>query len=131
MRKIDLKRTIVTAAAGATMFAFSALPLLSHSFTIEFFSNNPQLVDLSIESIDVKTGDFSGEAVSSNALWEVTGTVVGNKMELELINLKDEGRIVATGEINKDGTIIGKAASHEGELFEWEASDALVAKANS
>jgi len=130
MGKINLtpvKNSLATAAASATFLAFS-VSLLATNFTIEFFSSNPKLVDLSIESLDVKTGDFSGEAVTQNGrgLWEVNGTMAGNKVEIEFSNLKDDKRIVATGEIQKDGTIAGRAATEDGELFEWEATDALT-----
>lgn len=127
--KAEVKRSLATAAAGATIFAFSAVPLLSHSFTVEFFSTGSKVVDLSIESINKKTGDFTGEALGEDGdIWEVVGTVSGNKMEMEMTNLTEKGRIVASGEIQDDGSVAGKAATEDGELLEWEATDALVTK---
>lgn len=124
-----VRRSIKNAAAGATFLAFSAVPLLSHSFTIEFFSTNPTVIDLSIESVNSTTGDFTGEALSEDGgVWEVVGTVAGNKMEFELNSLKDSARIVAIGEIYEDGSVQGKAATNDGELLEWEATDALKTK---
>lgn len=131
----NVKNTIKTAAVSASFLAL-AIPTLAHSFTIEFFSTHsqmPKIIDLSLDSIDKTTGDFSGEAVSSDNphdIWEVTGTIVGDKVELELQNLNLASRIVASGEIKND-VIVGKAATEEGELLEWEATDALIAKANA
>ena len=136
MKKIDLrpvKRTITSAAVSASFIALT-LPTLAHSFTIEFFSssvNMTRIVDLSLDSLDKRTGDFSGEAVSANnpnEVWEVTGTIVGNKVEIEFSNINASERIVASGKI-EDDLIAGKAATEDGELFEWEATDALVSKA--
>lgn len=90
-------------------------------------------MDLTIESVDERTGDFSGEAIgqSANELWEISGTLLNGKMEIEFNNLKTSKRILATGEVQKDGVILGRAATEEGELMEWEAADALTAKARS
>lgn len=62
----------------------------------------------------------------ANEIWEINGTIMGNKVELEFNNLKDNSRIIATGQVSKDGTIAGNAANDSGELFEWEAEGAFV-----
>lgn len=142
MKKISLRpqvkyvgETIKTAAVSASFLAI-AIPTLAQSFTIEFFSNQtspPRIVDLSLDSLDKTTGDFFGQAVSADnpsEVWEITGTILGNKVEIEFQNLNADGRIVASGEIKND-SIIGKAATEDGQLMEWEATDALQSIANS
>lgn len=137
MKKIDLlpvKKSLATAAASATFLAFSVVPALASNFTIEFYSSNQKSVDLSIDSIDKTTGDFTGSAVSDQnpeEIWEVTGTAIGNKVEIELMHASGTERIIATGTIQKDGGMEGRAASEAGELFEWEAIDALVSSKKS
>ncbi len=132
MKKINLlpvKKSLATAAASATFLAFSVVPALASNFTIEFYSLNQKTVALSIDSIDKTTGDFSGSAVNDenpDEIWEVTGTVSGNKVELELTHASGTKRIIATGTIQKDGVMEGRAASDAGELFEWEATDVLA-----
>ena len=134
MKNINFKNSLKTAAVSASFLALT-LPVLATNFTIEFFSissNMPKLIDLSLDSINSKTGDFSGEAIGeSHEMWEVAGTIVGNKVEIEFSSINADERIIASGEINEDGTIAGKAATEEGELYEWEATDALVTKATS
>lgn len=149
MKKIDLrpqvkefkkgvKKTIQTAATGATIFTFSAITL-AHTFSIEIVSVTnsiamPKIVDVSINSIDPSTGDFTAEGVSvdnPNEVWEVAGTLVNGKVEIELEDINATKRIIASGKVSEDGTVSGRAADEDGELFEWEATDALVAKANS
>ena len=152
MKKINfrpqVRKTLVSAAAGATFLAFSAIPTLAgasssvwnlaQNFTIEMVSTStlamPKVVDLSIESVDPKTGDFSGEGVSAdnpNQVWEVTGTVVGTKLELSLENVNSSYRIVATGKVDEDGVLSGRAADELGELYEWEATDGAVVQTGS
>lgn len=123
MKKIDLRPQVKSA-----IFLAFTVTALATNFTIEFFSINPSLVELTIDTVDVATGDFTGEAVGQRPgeLWEVNGTMVGNKVEIEFSNLNTSKRILAAGRIDKDGVIIGKAATEEGELTEWEATDALV-----
>lgn len=142
MKKINLRprvkyvgETIKTAAVSASFIAL-ALPTLAQSFTIEFFSTQsgfPRIVDLSLDSLDKTTGDFFGQAVSADnpsEVWEITGTILGNKVEIEFQNINASERIVATGEIEND-SIVGKAATEDGQLLEWEATDALRSNANS
>jgi hypothetical protein len=128
MRKINLlpvKKSLAQAAVSATFLAFTVSALASN-FTIEFFSSTPKIVDLTIDSVDTKTGDFSGEATGKpGELWEVVGTIVDGKVEMELSNLKSFKRIVASGEVQDDGIILGRAATDDGELMEWESSDAM------
>lgn len=128
MKKIDIRPQV----KSAIFLAFTVTTLAS-TFTIEFFSSNPKLVELNIESVDSATGDFSGEAVGEGQddLWEVTGTVVNDKVEMEFVSPRKGKRIVATGKIEKDGMILGQAASEDGEVFEWETTDALVNKVNT
>ena len=135
MKRINFKRSLVTAAAGATFLAFSTVHSLSPSFTIELIPTSQfapaKLIGLNLDSIDSKTGDFSGEAINEqnrNEVWEVVGTVLGDKVEIEFTSLRAGERIVASGKVDKDGLIIGKAATEDGELFEWETQDAIVAK---
>lgn len=134
MKKIDLRpkvsKAIVTAAAGATFLAFS-VSALANSFTIEFFTTTTKIIDLSIESIDKKSGSFEGEATSKNGLYEVAGIIKGDKVEIELVNTTGSERIILSGHIDKDGVITGRAASDAGELMEWETTDALVYKSTA
>ena len=134
--KSGVKKSFTKAATSTTILALLAVPLLASSFTIELVSlthsNLPQIIDLSLDSINKNTGDFAGEAIGEKSeLWEVTGTAVGNKVEIEFTGINDGERIVASGEITEDGVILGKAANEDGELFEWEATDALVSKSVS
>lgn len=128
MNKINLmpfKNSIRQATATATFLAITASALATN-FTIEFFSSNPKIVELTIDSVDSKTGDFAGEAVSKyGEIWEVVGTLSGRKVEMEFNNIKGSKRIIATGEVQKDGLITGRAATDSGELMEWESLDAL------
>ncbi len=122
MKKIDLRPQVKSA-----LFLAFTVTALAGSFTIEFFTANPRLMDLTIETVDRSTGNFSGEATGNpGELFEVAGTLKGDKVEIELTSLKGEERIVASGKIDKDGVISGRAATEAGELFEWETTDALV-----
>ncbi|OGM31656.1 hypothetical protein A2803_04475 [Candidatus Woesebacteria bacterium RIFCSPHIGHO2_01_FULL_44_21] len=127
MKKIDLRPQVKSA-----LFLAFTVTALATSFTIEFFTANPKLVELTIESVDKSTGDFSGEAMSqAGEVWEVAGTLVDNKVEIEFNNVTNSKRILAAGKIDKDGVILGRAATEEGELFEWETTDALMKTSNS
>ena len=135
MNKINLKKhvdyvargvqtTVVTAAAGATLIAFTAIP----SFTIELINTSvtqslPKLLSIKIDSVDRETGDFSGEVSSEDDrgdVWEMVGTVEGSKIEFELESLKTSERIVATGKVDEDGEMAGIAADTTGTSYEWE-----------
>ncbi len=128
MNKINLmpfKNSIRQATATATFLAITASALATN-FTIEFFSSNPKIVELTIDSVDSKTGDFAGEAVGKHGeIWEVVGTFTNGKVEMEFSNIKSARRIIATGNVQKDGLIVGRAATDSGELMEWESADAL------
>ena len=135
MNKINLKKhvdyvargvqtTVATAAAGATLLAFSAIPY----FTIELINTSetqslPKLLSIKIDSLDRETGDFSGEVSSDDDrsdVWEMVGTVAGSKIEFELESLKTSERIVATGKVDADGEMAGIAADTTGTSYEWE-----------
>jgi hypothetical protein len=121
--KVNVKKTIATAAVGVSLLAFFTIELVSTSR-----ASFPRLLNISIEQMDIHTGLFTAEGVSADKpdqMWEVSGRVVGDKLEFEMSDINSSYRIIATGKVDKDGVIIGRAASEDGEAFEWEASDAL------
>lgn len=126
MRKLTVKAKVKNTIASAAMSAV-LLWTITGTYTLEFFtqSGNIKVVDVEIESTDPRTGDFTAEArdQESSRVWEVVGTVVGDKVELELASPLGGERIVAVGKIDEDGNLAGRAASEEGEEFEWEATD--------
>ena len=128
-----VKTTVVTAAASASLLAFLTLP----AFTIELInttvSTMPKVMNISVDNVDSETGDFTGEVFTdrSGEVWEVTGTVVGSKIEFELQNLVSSERIVATGSLSDDGQVEGIAADTRGSRYEWEATDGLANLAES
>jgi hypothetical protein len=129
--KAGVKNSFAKAAASATVLAIIGMPILASNFTIELVSlsraNMPKIIDLSLDTINTKTGDFAGEAVGEHSeIWEVNGTIAGNKVEIEFSGVNAGERIIASGEISEDGIILGKAATEDGELYEWEATDALA-----
>lgn len=119
--KTHVKKTLASAAMSAVL-----LWTITGTYTLEFFTStgNVKIVDVEIESSDPKTGDFTAEARNdAGEVFEVVGTVVGDKVELELASPLGGERIVAVGKIDEDGNLAGKAASDEGEEFEWETTD--------
>lgn len=106
---------------------------IAGTYTFEFIarSGSMKLVNIDIDSIDLKTGDFTAEARDENKssrVWEVVGSVVGDKIELEFQNPLGEDRIVAVGSIDEDGNLAGRAANEEGEEFEWESTEGFATK---
>ena len=119
--KTHVKNTIASAAMSAVL-----LWTITGTYTLEFFTSTGSIkvVDVEIESTDPRTGDFTAEARNEiGEVFEVVGTVVGDKVELELANPLGGERIIAVGKIDEDGNLAGRAASDEGEEFEWEATD--------
>jgi len=129
MKKIKkgVKNTFASAALGAFL-----IWSLTGTYTLEFISMTssslPKLVDIDIDSLDKKTGDFTAVARGYSSLWEVAGTVDGQELEFEFTDPLSGERIVAVGKIDEDGTLTGKAANTNGEAFEWEATEGTAVK---
>jgi len=129
MTKYKIKKTLASAAMSA-IFLWS----ITGTYELEFFtrSGNVKVVNIDIDSSNSNTGDFTAVARDKNdKLWEVVGTVIGDKVELEFANPLGSERIIAVGSISEDGSLTGRAANTNGEEFEWEATDGVATKLKS
>lgn len=127
--KRGVKNTLASAAMSAVL-----LWTVTGTYTLEFFTpnGNVKIVDVDIDNTNTQTGDFTAIARNeSGQIYEVVGTVVGDKVELELANPHGGDRIVAVGEIDEDGNLAGRAADANGQEFEWETTEGAARRVHT